>query len=190
MAKSKKKHGNRTALDGTVWQGALAEPISLERKPMSPASLIPSAESEAASEQDFQDKLFAARWDKMGALFKHFGITPETAEPWKALAFCLASTCVPGFQMAGTPGAPRTALGGIAICMEMAAYLRTHPSASISQASEALTRSGKSLASLSAARVRRVYSSAPWRRVLEAATQWDALQAGGTSPTARKKPAR
>ena len=188
MAKSKKRRGKRTALDGTNWGSVLAEPISLDREIISGrTSLLPDNEAEAASEQAFQERLFAARWAKMEALFQFFGIAPNSRGCWQGLAFCLAATCVPGFQVAGKGGAPKTGPIAFDVCYQIHSYLQQRPSATITMACNALAKPGKPLAHLTPSRARRIYSeNQVWRKILQNASQWDAHQAASTS----QKPAQ
>jgi hypothetical protein len=176
LGKIKKRPTKRTALNGTNYTGSLAEPISLKRY-VSHVGLLPTEEEFAANERDYENRLFKAREEKLGALFKLFSIKPDAEFAWSILAWSLACAHVPGFQLAKGPGAPRRAKSDWEICSLIFDYLQENPSKTISDACRTLTRSSGPLKGLTGTTVRRIYAAgSPCRKILEKARLWEETQ--------------
>lgn len=172
--KKSRRAARADTVDDLKYTGKLAEPIKAQLPRL---GILADPADVAAALRAYHEAVSNQRSAKLSTLFAHFGIEPDAALAWEALAIGLAIRHVRGFQVAKQRGAPKKALTDAEVCQEIYDYLHDHPRANISAACKALTRTGQVLAGMKAERARRIYSAnGKWREFLADARRWQELQ--------------
>ncbi|MGQ0741988.1 MAG: hypothetical protein ACT4OG_06805 [Alphaproteobacteria bacterium] len=176
MAKLKKKKLHRhVALDGTIYDGELREPIRLPNLSLPAAPYSPRHDDLDEFESwPFDDALSGLRQDellaglldierrnKLRALFMKFSIDPNGRDAWKRLAWRLARAHVPGFQVARRRGRRRkTEKTDSQILFAVTGVRIKNPNCTISWACKELTKKGAQFETMTPQTVRASHNRA------------------------------